>query len=99
MSWVSEVGARVGTSGYVVESVPLALSAARKIVHCPLEDVLRSAIEAGGDTDTIATMAGHLAGSWCGASQIPARLVQSLPNSQDIESIAGELSNLIEHPS
>lgn len=44
-----------------------------------LETVLRNAIEAGGDTDTIASIAGQIAGAWIGASQIPIELISSLP--------------------
>lgn len=82
---VAEIASRYGASGYVVESVPLALYAARQIDRFPLEVVLRNAIEAGGDTDTIASMAGQIAGTWIGASQIPRELIDSLPKASDIE--------------
>ena len=81
---VEEVGKQYGTSGYVVESVPLALYAARNIDRFPLKLVLRDAIEAGGDTDTIASITGQIAGAWIGASQIPAELIESLPNIENV---------------
>src|SRR5687767_1951849 len=46
---VADVSSQFGSSGYVVESVPLALYAARSTDRLPLYAVLRSAIEAGGD--------------------------------------------------
>lgn len=81
---VAEVGRRFGTSGYVVESVPLALYAAREIDRFPLQLVLRNAIEAGGDTDTIASITGQIAGAWIGASQIPTELINSLPDITEV---------------
>ena len=46
-----EVAARFGTSGYVVESVPLAIYAARSISRYSLVEIIRTIIEAGGDTE------------------------------------------------
>lgn len=81
---VTEVGSRYGTSGYVVESVPLALYAAREIDRLPLQHVLRNAIEGGGDTDTIASITGQVAGAWIGVSQIPTELIESLPDVKNV---------------
>ena len=83
----AEIAAQYGSSGYVVESVPLALYAARGIDRFPLQVVLRNAIEAGGDTDTIASITGQIAGAWIGASQIPIELINSLPAAFDIEEV------------
>jgi ADP-ribosylglycohydrolase len=83
----AEVAGRFGSSGYVVDSVPLALYAARSITHLPLFAVLRDAIEAGGDTDTIASIAGQIAGAWIGASQIPRDIIEMLPDVLEIERI------------
>ena len=67
---VADIANQFGSSGCAVESVPLALYAARSIVRWPLEVVLLSTIEVGGDTDTIASMTGQIAGAWIGASQV-----------------------------
>ena len=89
---VADVASQFGSSGYVVESVPLALYAARSIVRFPLDAVLRSAIEAGGDTDTIASMTGQIAGAWIGVSQIPREMIELLPKARDIERVADEFA-------
>lgn len=91
---VADLASQFGSSGYVVESVPLALYAARSIVRFPLDVVLRSAIEAGGDTDTIASMTGQIAGAWIGASQISRDMIQLLPNPSDIEQIADDFAGM-----
>jgi ADP-ribosyl-[dinitrogen reductase] hydrolase len=93
---VADVASQFGSSGYVVESVPLALYAARSIDHLPLKAVLCGAIEAGGDTDTVASMTGQIAGAWLGASQIPRKMIELLPNSRDIERIADEFAGTLE---
>ncbi len=92
---VADVASQFGSSGYVVESVPLALDAARSINSLPLDVVLRSAIEAGGDTDTVASMTGQIAGAWIGASQISRETIELLPDASDIERIANEFAGTI----
>ena len=87
----AEVGSQFGSSGYVVESVPLALYGARQIDRFQFDVVLRNVIEAGGDTDTIASMTGQIAGAWIGASSMPRNLVGSL----EIERIVDEFAATI----
>lgn len=69
--------ARIGTSGYVAESVAAALYCF--VTHADdFESAVLTAVNAGGDTDTIGAMTGALAGTYVGASAIPARLVDGL---------------------
>src|ERR1051325_7012622 len=49
---IAAIAAKFGSSGYVVESLPLVLFAARLIEIYPFDELLRMVIEAGGDTDT-----------------------------------------------
>jgi ADP-ribosylglycohydrolase len=58
----SEVARRFGAPGNVVDTVPLALYCAQFIASEPLTSVLAQTVCAGGDTDTIASIAGQLAG-------------------------------------
>ncbi|MGB6670139.1 MAG: ADP-ribosylglycohydrolase family protein [Candidatus Acidiferrum sp.] len=62
----SDVASRFGSSGYVVDTVPLALYCAQFIAEKPLSTVIAQAIEAGGDTDTVASIAGQIAGTVAG---------------------------------
>jgi len=93
---VANVASRFGSSGYVVESVPLALYAARSIDRLPIDIVLRNAIQAGGDTDTVASMTGQIAGAWIAASQIPPKMIETLPNVRDIERITDAFAGTVE---
>jgi ADP-ribosylglycohydrolase len=89
---VSDVARRFGASGYVVESVPLALFAAQSIAGLSLEEHLRITIEAGGDTDTIASITGQIVGSRIGVSRIPVDLLHRVPHFNEISRIANEFA-------
>lgn len=92
---VSEVAGKFGSSGYVVDSVPLAIYAARSVDRAPLLDVLRNTIEAGGDTDTVASLTGQIAGAWLGVSRIPHELIDRLPNATYIEQVANGFAHTL----
>src|SRR5260370_707941 len=62
----SEVASQFGASGWVVDSVPLALYCAQFITKKSLSVVLAQTIEVGGDTDTIASITGQIAGTAAG---------------------------------
>jgi ADP-ribosyl-[dinitrogen reductase] hydrolase len=79
-----EVARRFGSSGYVAESVPLAIFAAQGVGHRSLKDLLGRVIQAGGDTDTIASMTGQLAGTWLGRKRVDADLVERLPGKEGL---------------
>jgi ADP-ribosyl-[dinitrogen reductase] hydrolase len=93
---IADVARGFGSSGYVVDSVPLALDAARSIDRLPFDLLIRSVIEAGGDTDTIASMTGQIAGAWIGASQIPRQMIESLTNAGNIERVADAFAGTVE---
>ena len=50
-------------------------------------------LEAGGDTDTNASMTGQILGTWIGAPEIPERLIHSLPN---VERIVSDFAGMLE---
>jgi ADP-ribosylglycohydrolase len=54
-----EIARRFGSSGYVAESVPLALRGASGIRSLDFKTVLVELIACGGDTDTNASIAGQ----------------------------------------
>lgn len=70
--------ARLGTSGYVVDSVPFALFCASQVPQRGLTSVLSAIVAAGGDTDTNASLAGQVAGALLGQQQLPADLLAQL---------------------
>lgn len=63
-------GGKGGISGYVLQTVPFAL-VAWYTQHGDFAQTIASIIRAGGDTDTVAAIAGALAGLSAGADAIP----------------------------
>jgi ADP-ribosylglycohydrolase len=55
--------------------------------------VIRIAISLGGDTDTIAAMAGAMAGAAWGLEHVPARLLDRLEARAELEELAATLSS------
>jgi ADP-ribosyl-[dinitrogen reductase] hydrolase len=92
---IEAIATKFGTSGYVVDSVPLALFAVRLIETLPFDKLLIKVIEAGGDTDTNASMTGQLAGTWIGAAKIPNPMIESSRDRTYIQNIANEFANTV----
>lgn len=78
-----------GNSGYVVETVSLALFAASKVKTIGFEAMLQAIIRAGGDTDTIASIAGQLAGAWLGLDGLPENLLAKAKAMKEYEMFVG----------
>ncbi|WP_246633759.1 ADP-ribosylglycohydrolase family protein [Pseudonocardia nigra] len=74
-----------------LESVPAAILA---FLHSPddPEQVLDLAVRFGGDTSSVAAMAGTLVGARCGASQLPSDLVPRIEDGPRVVDIADGLA-------
>lgn len=66
-----------GVSGYVYETVPVAI-VAWYLHHGDFRQTVESVIRLGGDTDTVAAIAGALAGASSGESAIPTNWLDGL---------------------
>jgi len=73
-----EVIGKLGSSGYVVDSVPLAIAAANQVLQLGLEEMYQTLISIGGDTDTNCSIAGQIAGTLIGKEGIPENLIDNL---------------------
>ena len=84
----------IGTGKYVLESIPAALCC---FINSPssFEETLLNAVNAGGDTDSIAAMAGALSGALNGASAIPMRWLMELENKEEIIILANRLHDIV----
>jgi ADP-ribosyl-[dinitrogen reductase] hydrolase len=85
-----------GSSGYVVESVPLALYAATSIAHQPFETVMSEAVAAGGDADTVASIAGQIAGAHIGVGELPAKLLARIEDIGGVQRVAEAFAAMVE---
>lgn len=72
---IDQAAAEIGTSGYVVHTVPLALFCFLRSGNKEPLEVLVEAISAGGDTDSIAAIVGGWLGALHGARGLPADLL------------------------
>jgi len=94
-----EIARRFGCSGYVAESVPLALCGASRIRSLGFKTLLIELIACGGDTDTNASMAGQVAGALIGRGRLPEDLIARTPDRGLVEAVAsafGESLNFYE---
>src|SRR5262245_4822639 len=83
-----EIARRFGCSGYVAESVPLALCGASRIRRLGFKTLLIELIACGGDTDTNASMAGQVAGALIGRGRLPEDLIARTPDRRLVEAVA-----------
>ncbi|WP_066415212.1 ADP-ribosylglycohydrolase family protein [Halorubrum aethiopicum] len=77
------------TSGYVVHSLQTALHDG--LVSDSAEEAVVTAVNRGGDTDTIGAIAGAVAGARFGASQLPDRWLNAIDETDELETLAKRL--------
>ncbi len=77
------------TSGYVVHSLQAALHDG--LLASSAEEAIVTAVNRGGDTDTIGAIAGAVVGARFGASQLPDRWLSAIDETAELESLAVDL--------
>ncbi len=87
----SYAAARLGNDAAALNSVPMALHAFLQDPDRPPE-ALRYSLRAGGDTDTIASMTGALAGARCGVRALPVAWLERLENAARMSDLGDELA-------
>lgn len=97
-STVVECAQRFGCSGYVVESVPLVLFAAQMLGALGFHETLSSIVEAGGDTDTNAAMAGQVMGCLIGVDDLLDERTSEVPDMQAILDVGEHLAGVLQCP-
>ena len=78
------------TSGYVVYSLQTALHDG--LFAESAEEAIVTAVNRGGDTDTIGAVAGAVAGARFGASTLPDRWLAAIDEAEELESLADQLT-------
>ncbi len=73
-----EVINKLGNKISAIESVPTAIYLFLKYYESGFKIIIKNAIKLGGDTDTIACMAGAIAGAFFGIDKIPKNWVQTV---------------------
>lgn len=97
--FAESLGARRGVSGYIYETVPVAIHAWLRHPR-DFRSAVRAAVECGGDTDTVAAITGGIVASGTGPDGIPAEWRRGLlewPRSDAwIEQLAGRAAAAME---
>jgi ADP-ribosylglycohydrolase len=75
---IRDIGRKFGNSGYVVDSIPLALFAAQQAPEIGIQSMMKEIVAAGGDTDTNCAIAGNIAGVRMGSEAIPEEWMKKL---------------------
>lgn len=86
---------QLGTGGFAAHSVPLALLAALFGVDAGVESMFEAIVEVGGDTDSIASMAGQLVGAAIGFDGLPAGLLGQLPERDVLDEVFGSFGEFV----
>lgn len=77
---ISQIGERFRPTGYVVDSVPVAVFAAQQIGKLNFEAILTELIKIGGDTDTTCPMTGQIIAALKGEEIIPINWIAKYNN-------------------
>ncbi|HEX6233046.1 MAG TPA: ADP-ribosylglycohydrolase family protein [Jiangellaceae bacterium] len=82
----------IGSGIAAHEAAPAAVAA---YLHCPSDPVaaISFAVAMGGDTDTVAAMAGSLAGAASGEGSLPERLLRRLEQRERLTHVADALAD------
>lgn len=84
-----------GNSGYVVDSVPLAIAGANMINHSSVASIFEELIEIGGDTDTNCSMCGQILGTLIGKDNLPKDLIKKLKSLDDYKWIEKTIQRFV----
>ena len=93
---IVRVAGRFGSSGYVVETVPLALVAAWQVFERGFQPVLAELDTAGGDTDTVASIAGQVAGAQLDPGRLPGDMLDALTEREELTSAVESFARHLE---
>ena len=91
-----EVPGTLRTSGYVVHALQTALHDALNAEG--VEEAIVTAVNRGGDADTIGAIAGAVAGARFGVSGLPDRWLAAIDEAEEIERLATDLRALEPKP-
>jgi len=86
------IAVKIGTSGLAAHATTLALTSFLKEPH-DFTKMLQQSVRNGGDTDSIAAMAGQLFGAYNGVDAIPPRYIINVKDHKHIKKVAEQFYN------
>jgi ADP-ribosylglycohydrolase len=91
---VPEYLARFGATGYVVDSVPLAILAAMQATN--FLPMIQQIVACGGDVDSICAMAGQLHGARHGTASLPLELLTRINEAKVIQKVFEDFASTVQ---
>ncbi|RXG55060.1 Poly(ADP-ribose) glycohydrolase ARH3 [Armadillidium vulgare] len=95
---VDSLGNEISAPGSVPTAIYVFLRAQKQIeaveTDNPFQRTIHYAVSLGGDTDTIAAMAGNIAGAFYGVEKIPEGFMHHCEGVEEMNKLAKELGNL-----
>lgn len=82
----------IGTSGFAPETVAVAVLLVPQIVEHGIERAIYELNAVGGDTDTIGSIAGQIAGAALGTSRLPLDLLARVPLADEVVGVAEQFA-------
>lgn len=82
---IRETGRQFGASGNVIDSIPLALFAARLVPDLGFAVMMKEIVSAGGEMRSNCAIAGLIAAHWAGTEGIPKDMMDKLKSVRDFE--------------
>ena len=82
------IAREIGTSGFAPETVAVASMVVPRMIEQGIETAIYELNKLGGDTDTIASIAGQIAGAVLGATNLPMHLLRDVPLSDHVIRVA-----------
>lgn len=92
---LADVAREIGTSGFTPETIAVAMTLVREMMHYGIEAAIRELNELGGDTDTIGSIAGQMAGTLLGADNLPLHVLSSVPDVETITRVAEDFGAVV----
>lgn len=89
------VAVKFGTSGHAVDAVPIALYIARSLTSSSPEAALAEAAGVGGDTDTIASIAGQVMGAGLEGTVLPWHRIRAIAEIAHVEKRVDAFTKLL----
>lgn len=92
-----DLAAHFGASGFVAETVPMAIAAAMRTMSSKIESVVAELAEIDGDMDTIGSIAGQIAGANLGLSRLPPEMIAAMSESAQVLDSASRFAEFVVH--
>ena len=87
----------IGNDGYVVNTLPLVITAVNNLRTTDIKDIYKDLIQIGGDTDTNCSIFGQIAGAYLGYERLPTDYKNKLESLSSYDWISRTIDKFVEN--